>query len=459
MGTVGSHGFTRGSGASLRGVAALTMYFPPAPRYQACQVAPMKRVLRFLLPFLVLIGAIGGAQALMLAKPEVAAKPQVKRELPVTVLRAQPAAHPVVLQALGEVKPVHRLVLQPEVSGRVIDRNPALIPGGLLHRGEPLLRVDNRDHATVVAAQAAALEQAHAALVEERGRKLVAEYDWQANAAKLSEDARKFALRETQGRSAEAGLSSARAQLDKARRDLGRTQVKVPFDALVLEASVELGQLVTPQSALATLVAIDRYWVEVAVPVAQLIHFDIPGVNVAAGSPGSQAKVLLDAGGGVVIERTGVIERLLGQVDARGRMARVLVAVADPLGVTDTSSRAAALKTTPEQQAPRATLPLLLGSFVRVQIAGSPLPDTTEVPRVALVDDHMVWVVTADDRLAAREVEVAWRSADTVLVRGLRPGDPVVTTPLASPTEGMAVRIEGEAPALIAAKPATPAKP
>ena len=411
----------------------------------------MQRVLRFLLPILVLLGAVVVARALMLAKPEVAARPQVKRELPVTVLRAQPGPHPVELQALGEVKPVHRLVLQPEVSGRVVERNPTLMPGGLLHRGDPLVRVDNRDHATVVAAQAAAVEQAQAALVEERGRKQVAEYDWQANADKLSEDARKFALRETQGRSAEAGLSSARAQFDKARRDLGRTQVKVPFDALVLDASVELGQLVTPQSALATLVAIDRYWVEVAVPVSQLVHFEIPGVNIAVDTKGSVARVLLDAGGGVVIERRGWIERLLGQVDARGRMARVLIVVEDPLGVTST-----AMNAKPEDRAPRATLPLLLGAFVRVQIAGIALQETTELPRVALVDDHQVWLVV-DGTLAAREVEVAWRGVDTVLVRGLRPGDAVVTTPLASPTTGMAIRIEGEAPALVAAVPAASA--
>ncbi|MBK7829240.1 HlyD family efflux transporter periplasmic adaptor subunit [Nannocystis sp.] len=411
----------------------------------------MQRLLRYLLPVLVLIGAVAAARSLMLAKPQVAARPQAKRELPVTVLRAQPTAHPISLQALGEVKPVHRLVVQPEVSGRIVERSASLLPGGLLHKGDPLIRVDNRDHATVVAAQAAALEQATAALVEERGRKQVAEYDWQANLDKLSEDARAFALRESHGRSAQASLSSARAQFDKARRDLGRTQVKVPFDALVLEATAELGQLVTPQTALATLVAIDRYWVEVAVPVSQLIHFEIPGVNVAIDARGSAAKILLDAGGGVVIERDGVIERLLGQVDARGRMARVLVMVEDPLGV-----QPAALKAAPEQSGPRATLPLLLGSYVRVQIAGAPLPDTTEIPRVALVDDHAVWLVV-DDKLTAREVEVAWRGVDTVLVRGLRPGEPVVTTPLASPTEGMAVRIEGESPALIAAS--APARP
>jgi multidrug efflux pump subunit AcrA (membrane-fusion protein) len=407
----------------------------------------MRRVLRILLPILVVVAAVMAAGALMKAKPQVEAKPQAQREVPVTVLRAQPGDHPTVLQALGEVKPVHRLVLQPEVSGRVVDRSPRLVPGGLLHRGDTMIRIDARDHAAAVAQQSAALEQAHVALVDERGRKQVAEYDWSANIDKLTADAKVFALREQHVKSAEAGLSAARTQLERAKRDLGKTTVKVPFDALVLDATVEMGQLVTPAASLAVLVAIDRYWIEVAVPVAQLVHFEIPGVNVAATQRGSTAKVLLDAGGGVTIEREGYIERLLGQVDARGRMARVLVAVDDPLGVGK-----AALK--PDTRAsegakPRASLPLLLGSFVRVQIAGSPLADTTEIPRVALVDDHQVWLVV-DGKLRAREVEVAWRETDTVLVRGLRGGEAVVTTPLATPTEGMSVRID-DAPTVIAA--------
>ena len=47
----------------------------------------MQRLLRDLLPVLILMGAVAAARSLMLAKPEVAARPQAKRELPVTVLR------------------------------------------------------------------------------------------------------------------------------------------------------------------------------------------------------------------------------------------------------------------------------------------------------------------------------------------------------------------------------------
>lgn len=407
----------------------------------------MKRALaQVALVVLVLVAAGVMMRVIARMRPEVAAVPTERRVVPVVVQRAQPGAHPVTVRGLGEVKPVHRLALQSEVSGRVIERSDSLVPGGLVRRGDPLIRIDARDQAAVVAAQQAALAQASVALADERGRKAVAEYEWQGRVDALTDNAREFALRDVQLRYAEANVAAARQQFGRARRDLSRTQVRAPFDAMITDATVELGQVVSPQTSLATLVAIDRYWVEVAVPVSQLVHLEIPGVN-AAGERGSKAKVILDAGAGVMIEREGTIERLLGQVDSRGRMARLLVAVEDPLG-TGLYGQVPPTGDKPAQE--RARLPLLLGSSVRVELAGQPLLETTEIPRVALVDDAKVWLVEGG-KLTLRTVDVVWRTASTVLVRGLVPGDAVVTTPLATPTEGMQVRIEGESPELIAA--------
>ncbi|HEY8379262.1 MAG TPA: HlyD family efflux transporter periplasmic adaptor subunit [Nannocystis sp.] len=396
----------------------------------------------------VLVLVVTGVMMRIIAalRPEVAAAPIERRMVPVTVQRAQPGAHPVTVRGLGEVKPVHQLRVMSEVGGRVVERSDRLVPGGLLRRNDLLVRLDARDVSATVASQRAALQQAAVALADERGRKSVAEYEWQGRIEALTAEAREFALRDVHVRSAEANVAAAREQFGRAKRDLGRTQVRAPFDALVTEASVELGQVISTQTALATLVAIDRYWVEIAVPVAQLVHLEIPGVNTAE-ERGSPARVIHDAGGGVVIEREGYVERLLGQVDARGRMARLLVAVPDPLG-TGLYGHVQKATDRPASEQPR--LPLLLGSSVRVEIAGQPLQETTEVPRVALVDDDKVWLVV-DGKLTLRTVEVVWRSATSVLVRGLQPGDAVVTTPLATPTEGMSVTIEGESPELIAA--------
>lgn len=409
----------------------------------------MKRALaQFVLIIIVFAGAgvmmkiVGGM------RPEVAAAPVERRVVAVAVQRAQPGSHPVTVRGLGEVKPVHQLRITSEVGGRVIERSDRLVPGGLIHRGDPLVRIDARDVSAAVASQRAALEQASVALADERGRKSVAEYEWQGRVDALSDNAREFALRDVHVRSAEANVEAAREQFGRAKRDLGRTQVRAPFDAMVTEASVELGQVVSSQTGLATLVAIDRYWVEIAVPVSQLVHLEIPGVNTAD-ERGSVARVIHDAGAGVVIEREGHIERLLGQVDTRGRMARLLVAVPDPLG-TGLYGQVPKVSDAPAAARPAPRLPLLLGSSVRVELAGQPLDDTTEIPRVALVDDDKVWLAVGG-KLTLRTVEVVWRTATSVLVRGLSPGDAVVTTPLATPTEGMSVSIEGESPELIAA--------
>lgn len=409
----------------------------------------MKRTLaQIVLVLIVLAVAAMLRGVIMSMRREVAAAPLERRVTPVVVQRAQPGPHALGITGLGEVKPVHKLTLQPEVGGRIVGRSDALVPGGLVRGGDLLVKVDARDVAATVASQRAALEQASVTLADERSRKSVAESEWQGHADALIDNAREFALRDVHVRSAEAQLNAAKEQFARGRRDLGRTHVRAPFDAMVTDATAELGQVVSQQTALATLVAIDRYWVELAVPVSQLVHLEIPGVNVA-GRRGSKARVLHDAGGGVVIEREGYVERLLGQVDTRGRMARLLVAVEDPLG-TGLYGQVKDEGDTPP--APKSKLPLLLGTSVRVELAGQPLDATTEIPRLALVDDDKVWLVEGG-KLALRPVEVAWRTATSVLVRGLNQGDAIVTTPLATPTVGMQVTIESEAPALIAKAP------
>jgi multidrug efflux pump subunit AcrA (membrane-fusion protein) len=414
-----------------------------------------RRLAQGVLIVIVIVVAVVMMRVIRGMKPEIKAVASERRAVPVVVQRAQPGAHPVTVRGLGEVKPVHQLRVTSEVNGRVIERSDGLAPGGLLRRGDPLIRIDARDVSAQVASQRAALEQASVALADERGRKSVAEYEWQGRSEALADHAREFALRDVHVRSAQANVEAAREQFGRAKRDLGRTLVRAPFDAMVTEATVELGQVVTTQTQLATLVAIDRYWVEIAVPVSQLVHLEIPGVN-STGQRGSPARVIHDAGAGVVIERDGYVERLLGQVDARGRMARLLVAVPDPLG-TGLYGQVPKVSDAPAAAAPTPRLPLLLGSSVRVELAGQPLADTTEVPRVALVDDDKVWLVV-DGKLTLRAIEVVWRSATTVLARGLAPGEAVVTTPLATPTEGMQVTIEGDSPELIAANQTPPKK-
>ncbi|MEZ4369144.1 MAG: HlyD family efflux transporter periplasmic adaptor subunit, partial [Kofleriaceae bacterium] len=217
---------------------------------------------------------------------------------------------------------------------------------------------------------------------------------------------------------------AAESGLERAQLAVGKTSLSLPWNALVQQRAVDVGQLVTPGTPLATLVGTDEFWVQVSVPVDRLRWIDIPGVGGA--TVGSTATVRqLTAGAPIV--RTGRVVRLMGDLDPAGRMARLLVTVEDPLGLAAASGSAEAL-------------PLLIGAYVEVEIVGDELADVIEVPRVALHDGDTVYV-DAGGSLAVRTVEVAWRRRDSVLVSsGLAAGERVVVSPLSGATPGMVLR-------------------
>ncbi|MBW2258919.1 MAG: efflux RND transporter periplasmic adaptor subunit, partial [Deltaproteobacteria bacterium] len=85
--------------------------------------------------------------------------------------------------------------------------------------------------------------------------------------------------------------------------------------------------------------------------------------------------------------------------------------------------------------------PLAVGLFVTVDIQGRTLPNAALIPRSALHEGNVVWVVDSDNRLRFREVEVGRVQGDEALVEaGLEDGEAVVTTLLKVVTDGMAVR-------------------
>ncbi|HEY8097196.1 MAG TPA: HlyD family secretion protein [Methylobacter sp.] len=70
----------------------------------------------------------------------------------------------------------------------------------------------------------------------------------------------------------EARLENAQAQLTLAKIDLEHTQVKAPVDGIIGNRGVQLGQLVRPGVALASLVQNSKIWVEANFKETQLQH-------------------------------------------------------------------------------------------------------------------------------------------------------------------------------------------
>lgn len=390
-----------------------------------------KAVTQAALALAVLAAGLLGAYALFASRPR-AERTQPAPPVPlVRVATAEPVSYRVTVAAMGTVVPAREVALFPEVPGRIVELSPRLIPGGVFREGETLLRIDPRDYRIAVKQQEAAVERARLELRLEEGRRMIAEREWGLLEADIPDtpENRELALREPHRRNAAAALAAAEAALELARINLERTVVKAPFNAVVQEEFVDVGQVVSPQTRLATLVGTDRFWVQVSIPVDRLRWIDLSeGGKHAA----PDVRVVHKAGADLAIVRKGRLLKLLGDLDPAGRMARVLVSVEDPLGLRDGAGAGGP--------------GLLLGAYVRVEIRGAVLDEVFVLPRTAVSEGDRVWVMDPDDTLRFRDVRIPWRTEDEVVVsEGLRPGERVVLTRLASPIPGMKLRHRGEA--------------
>lgn len=388
-----------------------------------------KEVLRRLLPLIIIAAGVLGAWWLVANRP----RPQREQIEPIPplalVVEVRRSTEPVTIVAMGTVVPAKRVVLQPEVSGRIVAQSPQLLPGGLFKTGDVILRIDPRDYETAVKQQEAAVEQAHLEVEIEKGRQVIAEREWKLLEEDIALDqaSQNLALRRPQQKNAKAGLEAAESTLEQAKLQLERTTVYAPFNAVAREEFVDEGQLVNPQTQLATLIGTDRFWVQVSVPVDRLqwMTFSNAGKDEAA-----KVRVVQEVSADTRIELPGRLVRLLGDLDPVGRMARVLVEIDDPLGLNSKKNPAG--------------IPLMLGAYVRVEIEGRRAEEVFRVPRTAIREGDQVWIANEEDRLEVRPVEVFWRSKDTVLIRnGLHEGDRVVANSIPLPIPNMKLRVEG----------------
>lgn len=333
------------------------------------------------------------------------------------------AAERIVVQGHGRVVPAHKIQIAARVSGQIVEISKDFVPGGFFSENAPILQIEQRDYQLIEAQNHGNLIKAESDLKLEMGQQMVARREYEILGEPASASDEELLLRRPQLEAKQAAVDIAQASLDKARLDLERTRIIAPFNAVIQARNVDLGAYVNPGAALATLIGTDEYWVEVTLPVDELKWIDIPGNGEVHGSP---ARVYFEPAWGSQVFREGVVLRLMTDLEPEGRMARVLIAVTDPLQM---------------QKTPDERVVLLLDSFVRVEIDGAELPSIARVPRTAVHDGKYVWIMTPDKTLDIREIEIAWSGPESVLVSGgLQDGEHLVVSDLGTPMPGMLLR-------------------
>lgn len=337
------------------------------------------------------------------------------------------------VEGMGLVVAAREVKLKAQVSGQVVEIAADFLEGQHVAAGTVLAQIEADDYELQLAQAQSTLELREAELELEMGFQRVAGREWQllGESSDVLAESSSLALREPQLKQAQAMQRSAQSAVDRARLDLSRTEIAVPFNAQVLEKSVEVGSLAGIGGDVAHVVSTDSFYVRVSIPVNRVPVLEIPGGEALVSISGAESPI------------TGRIISLLGDLDPNGRMARVLVEVRDPLGLE-------------AQNAGRAKL--LLGAYVTVDLVGHPMPNTFLIPRETLRNDDHVWLRRPDATLEIRSVSVLWKNRDTVVIgEGLAAGEQLITSSLSFAADGMAVTVAGEAKSLaeMSDRPAT----
>ena len=388
----------------------------------------MQKFVRYFLPLGLVTGAIAVVVGLMvIAKSR---HPEKKEEASVAVLVE---AIPARLESLnlsvysqGTVLPRTETVLVSEVAGKIVEVSQNFVAGGFFRKNEVLLQIDPSDYQAAVKRAQANLASRTAVYADQKARSEQAMKDW-TNLGRSGEPS-DLALRKPQLAEALAGVQAAEADLQKAERDLARTRITLPYDGLVRDKQVDIGQYVGPGTPLGVTFAIDTAEIRLPLSSRDLAFLQLPSAVDLDNTRRPKVQLSAEASG-LSGQWEAEIIRTEGVVDQASRVIYAVAQVVDPYGVLGESAQ-------PE---------LKIGTFVRARIQGLHAENVIVLPRSVLRANDTVLVANEQRELEVREVEVLRAEPQSVYItRGIGDGELVISTAMDAPIPGTLLAISGK---------------
>jgi RND family efflux transporter MFP subunit len=389
----------------------------------------MGKFFKFMLPLILIISSVLMVIALVAYQKSQTAerKDDTQKAVLVDTIEAEVVSLNFTVDSQGTVRPRTETTLVSEVSGKIVSVAPEFVAGGFFTQGQVLLQIDPSDYEAGLKRAEAALASRKAKLADETARSEQALKDWN-NMGRQGQPT-DLALRKPQMADARANVSATEADLQKARRDLERTRITVPYDGLVRQKAVDIGQYVTPGTRLGVTFAIDTAEVRLPLTNNDLHYLDLPSETEIKNRNKSFPPVTLSAANGDHVNQWQArIIRTEGVVDEASRVIYAVAQVVDPYGVLGQS----------HQQE------LKIGTFVNAEIQGLPAENVVVLPRYVLRADHTVLIANENNELEILPVNVLRAEPKKVyLSQGIEGGTRVVITTLDAPVPGTRLAIRG----------------
>ena len=382
----------------------------------------MKRLLQYIIgsriaPILIILIGSFFAFVISISSP----KPQKGIELPkpTPVFYEVISKKDITLKILtnGEVRPLNEINLISQVSGQIIKAADEFVDGGIIKAGSPLVWIDDRDYKLAVISAESRVAQASKLLEREIAESELAKNDWEELGIG---EASPLTLRIPQLKEAEAAEKAALADLEKAKLNLERTVVKLPFQGIIRQKKTGVGQFVGTGSILATAFSTEEVLIALPLTDTELSYLGLPLAyeeeKIFSGPKVNFYSFVSNKNS----EWTGRIVRTAGSIDPLTRLVYVYAEVVNPY-----------------QQSP----PLAIGMFVDAIIEGKTIKDGFLVPNSAINNNSDIYIINASDNLEIRKIEVLGTENYYVIIKGeISEGERVVVSPLNNAKAGMALK-------------------
>lgn len=415
---------------------------------------------------------LGVAVWLVFAAEPPARVDEGERSVVARTIRAEEAPVRAVVRGYGNVQAARRWEAVSEIAGTIVWRHPDLDTGNVIEAGTTALRIDPT-------AYDLALAQAEADLAALRADVAQTDID-AANATRLlTLEQSRLDLAETElarirdlrargvtsqsaldaqerttlqvRRSVEelqntidlipsrrnrldAQMARTKAVLDRAERDLEKTDIVVPFDLRVGTVHVERHQFVTAGQKLVTADDIARAEITAQMPVVSFRRLLGGAGEGGPVTPSGLAARFDDISAEVRLVSDpsqtwpGRLVRVESALDPQARSVPAVISVDDPYAGAN----------------PPLHLPLVPNMYVELVLSGPVIDTAITLPDSAVHQGDLVYLRDDAGRLELRKVAVAWRQGgQAVLGEGISPGEEVILDDLMPALPGMLVAPAG----------------
>ncbi len=302
-----------------------------------------------------------------------------------------PQSYQVYVNSRGVAQAGEEIELSVETEGRVTEISREFEVGAIVKKDSILLKIDDADLQDSLIVAQARVAQAEASLAQEQVRAEQALVNW--NELGYEEQPSDLVLRKPQLRQAEASLAAAISQVELAKRALTRIALTAPFDGIIAERQISVGERASRGRSVGRLISTDYSTLSLPVsPVEeQFLADSIHGSKVTF------SNALMREGSP---EWQGFIVNREPEVDATSKQLHLIARVMNPYSLSSDTS-----------------LTLPVGQPVTAKITGRTLEDVYIVPKSALRGPEKIHIMTAEHILAPLQISPIVTDTENIVFR------------------------------------------